>query len=183
MDTIKTIGKIVGIKDPIIEVDIVGDPKPKILDVLASEKDNTIRMQVVKSLSEYRYYCLCLSDVKAICRGDRVFNTGEQLKVPVGKELLGRIINVFGDPKDGLGPVETKENRSIYSDPPKYTDVNDKFEFLETGIKIVDLYAPLVKGGKVGLFGGSGVGKTVLLTEILHNIINKDREKNVSVFC
>lgn len=183
MDIKKVNGRIVSVKDPIIEVEFVGDPKPGIRDILVLEANPEIRMQVVKSSSDYRFFCLSLSDIRAICRGDSVVNTGEQLKVPVGKGLLGRVIGVFGDPKDGMGPVSEVEYRGVYNDAPKYSDVSPKLEFLETGIKIVDLYAPLVKGGKVGLFGGSGVGKTVLLTEILHNIINKDREKNVSVFC
>jgi F-type H+/Na+-transporting ATPase subunit beta len=176
-------GKIISVRDPVIEVEFMGDPKPMIRDILSVEGKPDIRMQVVRSTGGNRFYCLGLSDIRIISREDRVVNTGKQLQFPVGKGLLGRIVNVFGEPKDGQGPVVEVEQRGIYNDSPEYADINSKMDFLETGIKIIDLYAPLVKGGKVGLFGGSGVGKTVLLTEILHNIINRDKEKNMSVFC
>lgn len=176
-------GKIISVRDPVIEVEYMGDPKPGIRDILSVEGKTDVRMQVVRSAENNRYFCLGLSDVRVISRSDRVMNTGKHLQFPVGKGLFGRIVNVFGEPKDGQGPIEISELHGIYNEPPKYSDISSKLEFLETGIKIIDLYAPLVKGGKVGLFGGSGVGKTVLLTEILHNIINKDRERNVSVFC
>jgi F-type H+/Na+-transporting ATPase subunit beta len=176
-------GRIISIRDPIIEVEYTGDPKPKVKDIMTVEGKPEVRMQVIKSSGEGKFFCLGLSDLRSIFRGDGVINSGSQMMIPVGTGLFGRIINVFGESKDGMGPIATKEERSIYHDSPKYSDISPKLEFLETGIKIVDLCAPLVKGGKVGLFGGSGVGKTVLLTEILHNIINKDRERNVSVFC
>lgn len=176
-------GTIIAVKDPVVEVEFMGDPKPKIRDILTVENHPDIRMQVVKSSGENRFYCLSLSDIRSVSREDFVINTFSQLSIPVGNGLFGRVIDVFGEPRDDKGPVVASEHRVIYSDPPKYTEINSKVELLETGIKIIDLCAPLVKGGKVGLFGGSGVGKTVLLTEILHNIINKDREKNVSVFC
>ena len=176
-------GKVIGVKDAIIEIEYMGTPRPRIHDVLVLEKDVGIRMQVIKSSDVSKFFCLSLSPVTKIMRGDVVVNTGERLKIPVGKEILGRVMNVFGDAKDGLGTIATEESLEIFRDAPSYESTKVSLEFLETGIKIVDLFAPLVKGGKVGLFGGSGVGKTVLLTEILHNIINKDREKNVSVFC
>jgi F-type H+-transporting ATPase subunit beta len=183
MDIKKITGKIISVRDPVIEVEYTGEPWPKVKDILTIENKPEVRMQVIKSSTEGRFYCLGLSDLRSVSRGDTIINSGSQLMIPVGTGLFGRIINVFGEPKDGKGPITANECRSIYNEPPKYSDVSPKLEFLETGIKIVDLYAPLVKGGKVGLFGGSGVGKTVLLTEILHNIINKDRERNVSVFC
>jgi F-type H+-transporting ATPase subunit beta len=176
-------GKIISVRDPVIEVEYVSNPKPGIRDILSVEGKPDVRMQVVRSTGDNRFYCLGLSDIRVISRGDRVISTGKQLQFPVGRGLLGRIVNVFGEPKDGKGPIGEVEERGIYSDPPKYDDISSKLNFLETGVKIIDLYAPLVKGGKVGLFGGSGVGKTVLLTEILHNIINKDRERSLSVFC
>jgi F-type H+-transporting ATPase subunit beta len=110
-------------------------------------------------------------------------NTNEKLKVPVGEKVLGRVMDLFGSPLDGEGPIESNSSTDVFGDPPTYSETTADVKFMETGIKIVDLFAPLLKGGKVGLFGGSGVGKTVLLTEILHNIINKDLGKNVSVFC
>jgi F-type H+-transporting ATPase subunit beta len=176
-------GKVISVRDPIIEIEFIGDPKPHIQNLLEVEGKECVRMQVLKSSGVNRFHCLCLSDIKKITREDSVVDTGTKLKIPVGKEMLGRVVNVFGEPKDGKGEVIVKETREIYQPAPKYSDITSKVEILETGIKIIDLFAPLVKGGKVGLFGGSGVGKTVLLTEILHNIINRDKEKNVSVFC
>ena len=181
---LKTLGgKIISVRDPVIEVEYISAPKPGIRDILSIDGKPDVRMQVVRSTGNNRFYCLGLSDIRVISREDRVINTGKQLQFPVGRGLLGRIVNVFGEPKDGRGSIGEVEQRGIYNDPPKYSDISSKLNFLETGIKIIDLYAPLVKGGKVGLFGGSGVGKTVLLTEILHNIINKDKEKSLSVFC
>ena len=179
----KITGLIVSVRDPVVEVEYTSDPKPKTKDILTLEKNPNVRMQVVKSSDENKFYCLSLSDIRVIARGDRVINTGKQLSIPVGTGLFGRVINVFGEPRDGKGPLTDSDYRSIYNETPKYSEISSKIELLETGIKIIDLCAPLVKGGKVGLFGGSGVGKTVLLTEILHNIINKDKERNVSVFC
>jgi F-type H+-transporting ATPase subunit beta len=176
-------GKIISVRDPVIEVEYIGEPKPAIRDIIHVEGHPEVRMQVVRSVGCGRFYCLGLSDIRTMSREDRVINTGKQLQFPVGKELLGRVVNMFGEPKDGKGSINGTTEWGMYNESPKYGDISSKLDFLETGIKIVDLYAPLVKGGKVGLFGGSGVGKTVLLTEILHNIINKDREKNVSVFC
>lgn len=181
MEIIK--GNILSIKDAIIEVEYFGKPKPKVFDVIYVEKNPDIKMQVIKCSDNGQFICIGLSSFDTVKRGDTVVNTGEKLKIPVGPEILGRVINIFGEPKDGLGNLSCADAWEIYREAPTYKNTTADLEFLETGIKIVDLFAPLVKGGKVGLFGGSGVGKTVLLTEILHNIINKDRENNVSVFC
>ena len=183
MGNLKNKGRVISVKDPIIEIEYSGEVKPKIRDVLFLDERPDIKMMVMKSSGDKIYSCLCLSDTRVVSRGALVENSGIPLRIPVGKELLGRVVNVFGEEKDGLGPIKTDIFRDIYQEAPHFSEVNAKLEFLETGIKIIDLCAPLVKGGKVGLFGGSGVGKTVLLTEILHNIINKDREKNLSVFC
>lgn len=183
MEVIEATGRIIGVRDPVVEVEFVRDPRPKVHDVLYLKDNPNIRMLVIKSSDEHRYHCISLSDVRLIARGARVVSSGNSLKLPVGKALLGRVIDLFGQPRDGLGDIVGVEQRPIFSDPLSYEEVSSKVEFLETGIKIIDLFAPLEKGGKVGLFGGSGVGKTVLLTEILHNIINKDKENNKSVFC
>ncbi len=176
-------GKVIGIKDAIVEIEYLGDPLPKVYDVLFLEKDPSVKFQVIKSSDVNKFYCLGLTAFEQVSRGDAVINTGEKLRVPVGPEILGRVMDVFGTPKDGLGEIKTADSWEIFRESPGFSNTQSGTAFLETGIKIVDLFAPLVKGGKVGLFGGSGVGKTVLLTEILHNIINKDREKTVSVFC
>jgi len=183
MEIENTEGKIINVKDVVIEVEFSGRLKPDIHDVLTLKDDVSVRLQVVESAAPSRFYCINLSGAKPICRGDVVVNTKEKLKVPVGEEVLGRVMDLFGNPLDGLGSIDTKEKLEIFRESPTYSETRADVMFMETGIKIVDLFAPLLKGGKVGLFGGSGVGKTVLLTEILHNIINKDLGKNVSVFC
>ncbi len=176
-------GKVVGVTDAVIQVEFIANPKPRIRDVLVLERDNDAKMQVLKTGEGAKFYCIALTKSREILRGDIVLNTGKTLELPVGPGLMGRVINVFGEPRDGAGPIVFEKKASIFNESPTYSETTSKLELLETGIKIVDLYAPLVKGGKVGLFGGSGVGKTMLLTEILHNIINKDPQNNASVFC
>lgn len=176
-------GKIIGVKDYIVEVEYSDVYKPNLGDILALEGNDSIRMQVFRSSGNSSFYCLSLSSIDFYYRGARVVNTNTSLKIPVGDGILGRIIDLFGNTRDGLGELKVNDFRSISQDAPSYSDISPKQELLETGIKVVDLFAPIIKGGKTGLFGGSGVGKTVLLTEILHNILNRDKGKNVSVFC
>ncbi len=175
-------GRVIGIDGAVVEVEFLR-VKPRIYDMLVLKNDTEVKLQVQKSSRIDCFYCIALGPLYKIHRGSIVINTDQQLLTPVGNEVLGRVMNVFGEAKDGKGPIVTKESRPIYQPSPDYEDIVSSLEVLETGIKVVDLFAPLIKGGKTGLFGGSGVGKTVLLTEILHNIINKDKEKNVSVFC
>ena len=176
-------GKIIDVKNVVIEVEFLEDPKPSIHDILTLENNNNIRLHVVESSASSRFYCIDLSEESPIRRGDIVINTNEKLKIPVGEGVLGRVMDIFGNGLDGMGPIITDNSLQLFRSPPTYSETSVETNLLETGIKIVDLFAPLLKGGKVGLFGGSGVGKTILLTEILHNIINKDIGKNVSVFC
>ncbi|RJR28003.1 F0F1 ATP synthase subunit beta [candidate division WWE3 bacterium] len=178
----KPTGKIIGINGSIVEVEFLVD-KPTINDLLILVDNPKVKMQVYRSASHTSFYCITLGSLTEISRGSVVYNTGEQLQVPVGDHVLGRVIDIFGEAKDGKGDISTDNIRPIFKATPSYEEIKSNIEILETGIKVVDLFAPLIAGGKTGLFGGSGVGKTVLLTEILHNIINKDKEKNVSVFC
>jgi len=170
-------GKVVSVTEAVVEVEFMAEPRPRLRDVLILEKDPSIKVQVMKSSDNTRFYCIGLSKTRAIKRGDVVVNTGDALKIPVGVGILGRVMNVFGEAKDGLGEIKYDKLAPVFNESPSYADTVADLQFLETGIKIVDLYAPLVQGGKVGLFGGSGVGKTMLLTEILHNIINKDPQE------
>jgi len=176
-------GKVVNVRDVVVEVEFNEDPKPETHDILTLKEDNSVKLQVVESAAPSRFYCINLTNSNPMYRGAIVVNTNEKLKIPVGEKVLGRVMDLFGNPLDGQGPVECNTSVDVYGSPPTYSETTADVTFLETGIKIVDLFAPLLKGGKVGLFGGAGVGKTVLLTEILHNIINKDLGKNVSVFC
>ncbi len=111
-----------------------------------------------------------MSSTDGLRRGMKVVDTKDSIKIPVGKPILGRILNVIGEPVDELGPVDTETHLSIHRESPKLVDQNTNIEVLETGIKAIDLIQPFQKGGKIGLFGGAGVGKTVLIMELIHNI-------------
>ena len=100
----------------------------------------------------------------------------------MGAEILGRVINIFGSPVDGKGDIKTQESKSLYHASPGFAHIQSKQEIWETGIKVIDMFSPLLKGGKMGLFGGAGVGKTLLLSEILHNVVGDGSNENVSVF-
>lgn len=174
-------GKIISLKGHVIEVEFF-DEKPKIHDVLVLEDDFDVKMQVYTSSSASTFYCLSLSSAKKIRRGAVVINTQKPIQIPVGAEILGRIMDIFGETQDGLGPLQTKERKSIYTDPISIELVEIPKEILQTGIKSIDFFSPVLKGGKVGLFGGAGVGKTIVLTEIIHNIVILNKDDNVSVF-
>lgn len=178
----RRIGEVVSIKGYVVEVEFPPDLRPDTHSILVLKEDPAVKMEVFRSSSTTRFYCISLANRYKLYRGAKVVDTQKSLSVPVGKAVLGRVINVFGEAVDGQGSVRREVERSIYQRPPEYSEVLAKQETLETGIKVVDFFAPVVRGGKVGLFGGSGVGKTMLLTEILHNIVGREKEQNVSVF-
>ncbi|MCA9389949.1 F0F1 ATP synthase subunit beta [candidate division WWE3 bacterium] len=176
-------GTIVSVRGHIVEVEFLTDPKPSVHNILALEADRLAKLEVFKSSTPDRFFCISLSPTHIFKRNAKVINTGTSLKIPVGQEILGRVIDIFGNPVDGKGYVNAPNKREIYkSTQTALENVPVDLEILETGIKVVDLFAPIIRGGKVGFLGGSGVGKTILLTEILHNIINKDKERTLSVF-
>lgn len=174
-------GKIISVQGPIIEVEFLDD-KPLVHDILVLENDPGTIMEVVRSSGNNTFFCLNLSEGQKLQRHKKVINTKKGVHVPVGKEVLGRAINIFGAPLDGKGMIKAKEAKSVYAKAPNYNEVSSHQEILETGIKAIDFFSPIIKGGKLGLFGGAGVGKTLLLTEIMHNIVTSNQEKNVSVF-
>ncbi|GAG31318.1 unnamed protein product, partial [marine sediment metagenome] len=176
------IGRVKSIKGHIVEVEFPATGGPGIHDVLVLKGNPKAKLQVYGSSDSHGFYCMALSSTTHFHRGAEVVNTGQPLMVPVGAPVLGRVMNVFGESIDGGPPIVSKEVRSIYKKSLEFFEVSAKQEVLETGIKLIDFIAPMVKGGKVGLFGGAGVGKTILLTEILHNIVNLDKERTVSVF-
>lgn len=186
----KDSGKIISVQGQIVEVQFPQDALPKINDVLYLEGDNKVRLEVAISSSPSSFYCISLSPTQKLSRGKKVINTGKPIAIPVGKNVLGRVIDIFGNPLDDLGKLDKAEERPIYREYPIYKDLSTKQEIMETGIKALDLLSPLVKGGKTGLFGGAGVGKTILLTEIIHNVVSLEKSgskssnsgKNVSVF-
>lgn len=177
----KQYGYIIGVKGHVIEVDFPGE-KPAINHLLVLESDPTIQMQVYASSGQSAFYCICFSSERKLWRGARVINTEKPITIPVGKELLGRVVDLFGNPLDGLGKITTKKHKPIHTHATSHNGVITKLEILETGIKVIDFLSPLMKGGKIGLFGGAGVGKTLLLTEIIHNIVILNKDKSLSVF-
>ncbi len=181
MDT----GKIIAINGQVIEV-AFQQAKPHLQDILYAKDDNNILLQVYSSSAPNTYYCLLLSNTNAVYRGQIVINTRQPLLYPVGDQVLGRVLDVFGKPQDRKGDLKGGEKRPIYTQAITYDQISTKIEILETGIKVIDFFAPIIRGGKTGLFGGAGVGKTLLLTEIIHNIVQLTRTtsdtKDISIF-
>ncbi len=129
--------------------------------------------EVQQHLGGNRVRCVALGSTDGLVRGMKVIDTGKPVQVPVGKETLGRVFNLLGEPIDGRGPVNATEYRPIHREPPAFADLSSKTELFETGIKVIDLLTPLVRGGKAGLFGGAGLGKTVILTELIARIASQ----------
>ncbi len=180
-----TTGTIISIRGNVIEVSF-GKDKPAVHDILMLADDPSTKMQVYASSGEDGFFCLLLTDARNIQRNAQIINTNKPLTVPVGEAMLGRVVNLFGEPQDGQGEIKKAVEWPIYKDAPVYSDIPTNFELLETGIKVIDLFCPIIKGGKVGLFGGAGVGKTILLTEIIHNVVQisktAGKDKTISVF-
>jgi len=153
-------------------VDVKFDQKlPEILTALECKNgDNRLVLEVAQHLGESSVRTIAMDATEGLKRGDEVIDTGTPIKVPVGPETLGRIINVIGEPIDEKGPVKTKESWPIHRAAPAFNDQSTETEILVTGIKVIDLLAPYAKGGKIGLFGGAGVGKTVLIMELINNV-------------
>ncbi|MBR0515685.1 MAG: F0F1 ATP synthase subunit beta [Eubacterium sp.] len=165
-------GKIVQVSGPVIEVEFTEGSMPKLRDALYLYVGNEKRvMEVSQILPDHIVRCIMLSQSEGIARGDEVFSEGSGIKVPVGNVTLGRMFNVLGDPIDGLGDIpEDAERNCIHRKAPAFEEQSVNVEILETGIKVIDLLEPYQRGGKIGLFGGAGVGKTVLIQELIHNV-------------
>lgn len=174
-------GQIISIRGQIIEVEFI-ENQPKTHDILYVEKEPTTKMEIYSSSGNNTFYCLALTPTTNLSRGLAVVNTENPIKIPVGEPMLGRVVNIFGEPQDGLEAIQATEQKPIFGPDVSYPEVVAPNKILETGIKVIDFFAPILEGGKVGLFGGAGVGKTVLLTEIIHNIVILSKDKRVSVF-
>lgn len=174
-------GKIISIQGQIVEVEF-RDEQPNIHDILISEDDPLVKLEVSVSSGHSAFYCLSLGSIDKLCRGMKVANTKKPILIPVGQNSLGRVIDIFGNPLDGKGKIETQSQVPIYRKSLSFGEILQHKEVLETGIKVIDLFSPIVRGGKIGIFGGAGVGKTLLLTEIIHNLVSLKKEKTVSVF-
>jgi F-type H+-transporting ATPase subunit beta len=173
------VGKIVQVIGPVVDVEFEPGKLPGIynaLDVKAKQvKDifsysERLVLEVAQHLGESRVRAIALSSTDGLVRGMEVLDTGAPITIPVGRATLGRIINVIGEPVDKMGPVEAKHHYPIHRPAPSFDEQATKVEILETGIKVVDLLEPYTKGGKTGLFGGAGVGKTVVIMELIRNI-------------
>jgi len=178
----KNEGLITQIIGPVIDVEFQQGELPEIYNALNITMDDgtVVVAEVQQMLGSNRVRTVAMSSTDGLKRGMKVVNTGEPIKVPVGKPILGRILNVIGQPVDEMGPIETNDYLPIHRESPKLVDQNTEIEILETGIKAIDLIQPYQKGGKIGLFGGAGVGKTVLIMELIHNIASE--HSGVSVF-
>lgn len=138
--------------------------------LIVKNNDQNVVLEVAQQLGENAVRTISMSSTDGLVRGQKVIDTGDMIKVPVGKELLGRIINVIGDPIDERGPIASKKLMPIHREAPLFSEQSTDAEILVTGIKVIDLLAPYARGGKIGLFGGAGVGKTVLIQELINNI-------------
>jgi F-type H+-transporting ATPase subunit beta len=156
---------------PVVDVQFPTGRLPDIYNAIETTVNgNKIVMETVQQLGDSTVRCVSLFSTDGLSRGTVAYDTGKPVSVPVGEATLGRMFNVVGEPIDGKGPVENAERLPIHRDAPTFTEVAPATEILETGIKVVDLLAPYAKGGKIGLFGGAGVGKTVLIMELIRNI-------------
>ena len=163
-------GKVTQVIGAVVDVKFEGN-LPEILTALECKiGKNRLVLEVAQHLGESSVRTIAMDGTEGLKRGDEVIDTGTPIKVPVGPETLGRIINVIGEPIDQKGPVKTKDSWPIHRPAPSFTEQSTETEILVTGIKVVDLLAPYAKGGKIGLFGGAGVGKTVIIMELINNI-------------
>ena len=177
----KHIGKVTEVIGPVIDIRFKDGELPQILN--AVEIDNNgkrLVVEVAQHIGDNVVRCIAMSSTDGLVRGTDAVDTGKSISVPVGNETLGRIFNVLGEPVDELPPPETKEKWEIHRPAPSYEEQESTTEILETGIKVVDLICPYAKGGKIGLFGGAGVGKTVLIMELINNIAKQ--HGGISVF-
>ncbi len=173
-------GKITQVIGAVVDVQFE-DALPAILDALTTENNGKkLILEVAQHLGENTVRTIAMDASEGLVRGQEVVDTGEPISMPVGPATLGRILNVVGEPVDEQGPVKTKARRAIHQEAPAFSDQATESEILVTGIKVIDLLAPYTKGGKIGLFGGAGVGKTVLIMELINNIAKV--HSGVSVF-
>lgn len=181
-------GKIVEVKGPVVDVKFEEGNLPKINDALkvnVSANDNNgveikLTLEVALHVGNKVVRCIAMDSTDGLVRGMPVVNTGNPISVPVGEKTLGRMFNVLGDPIDGEGIDADVKRMPIHREAPKLENLSNNVEILETGIKVIDLLAPYIKGGKIGLFGGAGVGKTVLIQELIHNVAQE--HGGISVF-
>ena len=173
MSESQSIGQVVQVIGPVVDVEFPGGNLPKIYNAIridSEEKDIHLTLEVMQQLGDNRVKTVAMDSTDGLVRGMEAKNNGQPISVPVGEGVLGRIFNVLGETIDEKGEVDADTRNPIHRDPPSYEEQETSDEIFETGIKVIDLLAPYTKGGKVGLFGGAGVGKTVLIQELINNI-------------
>ncbi len=169
-------GVIVQVIGPVVDIDFTDGNLPQIYNSVhiprknSEGKDEILIVEVQQHLGENRVRTVAMDTTDGLVRGMKAIDTGEPISVPVGPETLGRLINVIGEGIDGLGEIKAEKRYPIHRHAPKFDNLTTKQEMFETGIKVIDLLEPYTKGGKTGLFGGAGVGKTVIIQELIHNI-------------
>ena len=179
----QNVGKVVQVIGPVLDVEFEPEHLPELYNALVVElEDRRVVVEVEQHIGRNQVRAVAMSTTDGVVRGMPAVDTGQPITVPVGKPALGRILNVVGEPVDEGPPIPPDAERwPIHREPPKFVDLEPKTEVFETGIKVVDLIAPFVKGGKIGLFGGAGVGKTVVIMELIHNVAMGHGGR--SVFC
>jgi F-type H+-transporting ATPase subunit beta len=166
----KNVGKIRQVTGAVVDVQFDG-ALPSILNALETKNHGArLVLEVAQHLGENTVRTIAMDSTEGLVRGQEVTDTGAPIEVPVGDETLGRIMNVIGEPVDEAGAIKTSAKRAIHQPSPSFSDQATEAQILVTGIKVVDLLAPYAKGGKIGLFGGAGVGKTVLIMELINNV-------------
>ncbi len=177
----KNIGKVVQIIGAVVDVQYTKENLPNLLNAIEIELNGTtLTCEVAQHIGDDVVRCIAMGSTDGLVRGVDAVDTGAPISVPVGKATLGRIFNLLGDPVDNKPAPETEERWAIHREPPSYEEQTASNEVLETGIKVIDLICPYLKGGKIGLFGGAGVGKTVLIQELINNVANQ--HGGISVF-
>jgi F-type H+-transporting ATPase subunit beta len=180
-----SMGRVVQVIGPVVDVAFDSAELPEINTALLvtnpsiDKREDNLTVEVAQHLGEHMVRCVAMDSTDGLIRGQSVKNTGAPISVPVGVEVLGRIMNVVGEPVDEAGPVKTTRRSPIHRSAPKFTDQAVNVEMFETGIKVIDLLAPYRRGGKIGLFGGAGVGKTVLIQELINNVAKKSGSYSV----
>ncbi len=167
----KHIGRVVQVTGPVLDIRFEPDELPALLNAVEiNYEGRKLVAEVAQQIGDNTVRCIAMNSTDGLVRGIEAVDTGDPIKVPVGEACLGRVFNLLGDPVDNQPPVETEERWSIHRPAPSYEEQAASTQILETGIKVVDLICPYAKGGKIGLFGGAGVGKTVLIQELIHNV-------------
>jgi F-type H+-transporting ATPase subunit beta len=173
------VGRVVQVIGPVVDVEFPDGNLPPIYNALRitnpaiNDQEWNLVVEVAQHLGEKTVRCIAMDSTEGLVRGMKVLDTGDVITMPVGEATLGRILNVIGEPVDELGPVVTDKRWPIHKPPPEFVEQETEVQPFETGIKVVDLLAPYPRGGKIGLFGGAGVGKTVIIQELIHNVAEK----------